>query len=281
MSTIKDRRKVRFKRKKTALLLAILVVLLGLTFYINGGLNNKKGVAVSTNNTAKDPLVKPSTTAKMNLRESKVNSTDTTTTNVYNSDGHKIAYLTFDDGPSVETTPGILKILDQYNIKATFFIVGNMAIINPDLVEKEAKDGQAIGNHTYSHNYKHIYSNTNTFISDVNKCDATLKLIIGNSYNSKLIRFPGGSFGAKNSPFRMAIKNAGYHYVDWNDLTGDAEGHNITVKKLLDNIKNYTKGKEHVVVLMHDAADKATTVEALPQVIEYLKSQGYSFKTLK
>jgi len=173
------------------------------------------------------------------------------------------------------------KTLDRYNIKATFFIIGSMAIINPDLVETEAKDGQSIGNHTYSHNYKHLYSNTNTFISDVNECDTTLKLIIGSSFNSKIVRFPGGSFGHKLAPFRAAIINAGYHYIDWNDITGDADGHDIPVTKLLNNLKEYTKGKEHVVILMHDAADKKTTVQALPQVIEYLKSQGYSFNTLK
>ena len=211
----------------------------------------------------------------MNLRETKLNfkepSTDSSITNIYNSDGRKTAYLTFDDGPSAQTTPGILKILDSYNIKATFFIIGNMATINPDLVEKEAQDGQAIGNHTYSHDYKHLYSNTNTFISDVNKCDTVLKSILGSSYNNKILRFPGGSFGVKNAPFRTEIKKAGYHYIDWNDLTGDAEGHNIKVNTLLNNIKKYTKGKEHVVILMHDASDKKTTVQALPQVIEYLK----------
>jgi len=282
MSRVENRRKRLFKRRRTVLLLVMVVALLGLTFYVKSQINSKKNITISTNNnTKKDPLVKPSTNANMNFRESKVNSTYSTTTNVYNSDGHKIAYLTFDDGPSTKTTPAILKILDQHNIKATFFIVGDMAIINPNLVEMEAKDGQSIGNHSYSHNYKHLYSNTNTFIDDMNKCDSTLKLIIGSSFNSKLVRFPGGSFGAKMAPFRVAIKNAGYHYIDWNDITGDADGHDIPVNKLLSNIKEYTKGKQHVVILMHDASDKGTTVQALPQVIEYLISQGYSFNILK
>ena len=288
MSKIENRRKKKmmiFKRRRIVVVLIMLVIFLSLTFYIDGKFYSKGNIAVSTNNIVKDPLSKPSTNANMNLRETKVNfkepCTDSSITNIYNSDGRKTAYLTFDDGPSVETTPGILKILDSYNIKATFFIVGSMAIINPNLVEKEAQDGQAIGNHTFSHDYKRLYSNTNAFISDVNKCDTVLKSILGSSYNNKILRFPGGSFGFKNAPFRTAIKRAGYHYIDWNDLTGDADGHNITVDTLLDNIKKYTKGKEHVVILMHDASDKETTVQALPQVIEYLKSQGYYFNTLK
>ena len=224
------------------------------------------------------------TNAAMNLREGTITSKkiniNSSTIDVYKPDGHKIAYLTFDDGPSADTTPAILRILDNYNIKATFFIVGNMAIKYHDLVKREAADEQSIGNHTYSHNYKYIYSNTNAFISDIIKCDAVLKSILGNNFNSKLVRFPGGSFGKNFEPFREALKSNGYHYIDWNDLTGDAEGQNIPVNQLLNNLKKYTSGKEYVVILMHDISTKATTVRALPQVIKYLQSQKYSFGTL-
>jgi peptidoglycan-N-acetylglucosamine deacetylase len=293
----------RRKKRKYILLLIVLAIFLGLIFYTIGKINKKKNIVninnknnsnniikgilpkPLTNNAIKDTQLKPPTNVNMNARESKVTSnelnTDSSTIDVYKADGHKIAYLTFDDGPSANTTPGILKTLDNYNVKATFFIIGNMAIINSSLVKMEAQDGQSIGNHTYSHNYQYIYSNTKTFINDVNKCDIVLKTILGNSYNSKLVRFPGGSFGTKMAPFRKSIKNAGYHYIDWNDLTGDAEGQNISVDKLLANLKTYTSGKEHVVILMHDASTKKTTVQALPQVIEYLESQGYAFNTLK
>lgn len=280
----RKRLRMRRKRKKFFFILALLFIFLSLIFYIGNKFYSKKNVAVS-NNTIKGTTSKPSTDAKMNSRESKITpkepSTDSSSINVYNSDGHKIAYLTFDDGPSASTTPEILKILDKYNVKATFFIIGDMAIKNPNLVKMEANDGQSIGNHTYSHNYKLIYSNTNAFISDVNKCNIVLKSILGNNFNSTLVRFPGGSFGIKLKPFREAIKSDGYHYIDWNDITGDADGQNIPVDKLLNNLKKYTTGKEHVVILMHDASDKKTTVQALPQAIEYLKSQGYSFSTLK
>jgi len=257
-----ETRKIRF-----ILVITVLVVILSyLIFYIYSKINNP----IPTN-------------ATMNLRESTVNSKNTnmnSSTDVYKPDGHKIAYLTFDDGPSAITTPAILRTLDNYNIKATFFIVGSMAIKYPSLVRKEAADRQTIGNHTYSHNYKYIYSNTNAFISDIIKCNTVIKSILGSNFNSKLVRFPGGSFGKNLEPFRESLKSAGYHYIDWNDLTGDAEGQNIPVDKLIDNLKKYTKGKEHVVILMHDISTKATTAKALPQVINYLKSQKYSFGTL-
>ena len=139
---------MRLENRRFILVKTILVViLLCLISYIISKINNK----LSTN-------------VLMNLRESTVNaSTIDGYNHIYKPDGHKIAYLTFDDGPSANITPGILKILDNYNIKATFFIVGSMAIRYPDLVREEAADGQSIGNHTYSHNYKYIYSNTNAF----------------------------------------------------------------------------------------------------------------------
>jgi len=279
MLKLKNKRKIILNIN---LSLIILIIFLCLVFFIDGKFYSKNTISTSI---IKGPLAKSSTSAPMNLRESKLDpkepSVNSSAKNVYNSDGQKRAYLTFDDGPSPKTTPGILKVLDRYNIKATFFIVGSMAIINPHLVKLEANDGQSIGNHTFSHEYKQIYSNTNAFINDVNKCDTVLKSILGSGFNSKILRFPGGSFGTSRAPFRDAINNSGYRYIDWNDLNGDAEGKNITVPKLLNNIKRYTKGKEHVVILMHDATDKKTTVQALPKIIEYLKSQGYSFDTLK
>jgi len=279
MLKLKNERKIIIK---TTLSLIILMIFLCLVFFIDDKFYSKNTISTSI---IKGALAKSSTSAPMNLRESKLDlkepSVNSSTKNVYSFDGQKRAYLTFDDGPSPKTTPGILKVLDRYNIKATFFIVGSMAIINPYLVKLEANDGQSIGNHTFSHEYKQIYSNTTAFINDVNKCNAVLKSILGSGFNSKILRFPGGSFGTSRAPFRDAINNSGYRYIDWNDLNGDAEGKNITVPKLLNNIKRYTKGKEHVVILMHDARDKKTTVQALPKIIEYLKSQGYSFDTLK
>ena len=276
---------VIIKKRRFILVITVIIMLLCFLFYIGSKINSKKSIATNAIKTTRDTMPIPSNNAKMNLRESNVNSKepniDSSTINVYKSDGHKIAYLTFDDGPSANITPGVLKSLDNYNIKATFFIVGNMAIRYPDILKKEVADGQAIGNHTYSHNYKYIYSDTKAFISDINKCEAALKSILGSNFNTKIVRFPGGSFGKKLQPFRDALKSDGYHYIDWNDLTGDANGQNIPVDKLLDNLKKYTKGKEHVVILMHDASTKETTVQALPKVIEYLKSQGYSFDTLK
>ena len=191
----------------------------------------------------------------------------------------KVAYLTFDDGPSKNTSK-ILDILKANDVKATFFIIGNLAQTRPEMIKRQVAEGHAIGNHTYSHDYKKIYSSVNELTKDIQKSDKVLKDIIGSDYNLKLFRFPGGSFGKKLAPFRAAVENIGYEYVDWNALNGDAEGRNIPVAKLISNVKKTAGNKKSIVILMHDAGAKHTTVEALPAIIKYLKSQGYQFKTL-
>ncbi|WP_085829150.1 polysaccharide deacetylase family protein [Clostridium massiliodielmoense] len=191
----------------------------------------------------------------------------------------KIAYLTFDDGPTRKITPKVLAVLDKYNVKASFFIMGKMAEMCPDLVKEERAKGHAIVNHSYSHDYKLLYSSPTNFLNDFEKCNQILKSILGD-YNGKVIRFPGGSYGKKRAPYKQVARNAGYTYVDWNALNGDAEHQNVPADKLVARVQSTTKNKNHVVILMHDAATKSTTLEALPRIIEYLKSQGYEFATL-
>lgn len=196
------------------------------------------------------------------------------------NDNKKVAYLTFDDGPSVVVTPQILDILDNCNVKATFFVIGSLAEQNSDLIKREYNSGHAIGNHTYSHNYKYIYGSVNNLLSDIDKCENVLKGILGDDFHSAAFRFPGGSFGQKKQPFKDVLKNKGIGYVDWNALNGDAEGHNIPKDRLVQRLVQTTQGKNKVVILMHDAGAKKTTAQALPDIINYLKNQGYEFETI-
>lgn len=271
------------KRRNAIITLVSLLILFSFGFFVGGKISHKKSVVVSAaNNTEKDGQKKSSEDV-MNKRESNVtqdNKSEGSTFDPYKADGKKVAYLTFDDGPSTNNTPKILDILSKNNIKATFFVIGQNAEKNSELIKREISEGHVVGNHTYSHNMKYLYSNTNNFISDLDKGDKVLKSIIGNDYNLKLIRFPGGSFGTKLSPYREAAKKAGYHYIDWNDLNGDAEHNNVPVSALISELEKYTT-QEHVVILMHDAPAKVSTEQALPQAIEFLKSKGYTFETLK
>ncbi|MDP4144297.1 MAG: polysaccharide deacetylase family protein [Bacillota bacterium] len=200
--------------------------------------------------------------------------------NPYNSDGHKVAYVTFDDGPSPNNTPQILDILKRYNIKATFFIIGRNAEMNPQLLVRERNEGHELAVHSYSHDQRIIYVNPNSYLSDIAKCAQVISGIVGDEgYNKSIIRFPGGSTSV-NKGFVAEIEKAGYHHVDWNALNGDAEHPYVPVDKLVGELKNTVGNQEHVVILMHDAQAKTTTVQALPIILDYLKEKGYEFRTL-
>ncbi|AOT68196.1 polysaccharide deacetylase family protein [Geosporobacter ferrireducens] len=193
----------------------------------------------------------------------------------------KIAYLTFDDGPSSNITPQILDTLDRYQIKATFFVVGKMAETHPHILKRIHEEGHFVSNHSYSHDYKKIYASPAAFIEDIKKCDEVLASILGESYTSKIIRFPAGSFGKKKQLIREAVKDHGYEYLDWNALNGDAEALHVSTEKLVDRIVETTQGRDQAVILMHDSNTKHTTAEALPAILDYLQVQGYVFKTLE
>jgi len=193
----------------------------------------------------------------------------------------KVAYLTFDDGPSPLVTPKILETLKQHGIKATFFIIGKMAEQNPELVRQIQEEGHLICNHTYSHNYKLIYTSPDNFMADVARCEEVLKNILGDDFKTGILRFPAGSFGKKRLPFRKLAKENGYMSIDWNSLNGDAEALHIPADVLVNKVKETIKNRKKAVVLMHDSNTKDTTAEALPAIISYLESEGYAFKTLE
>lgn len=201
--------------------------------------------------------------------------------NIYNNKA-KVAYLTFDDGPSSAVTPLILDLLKEENIKATFFVLGKSVINNPELVKREYQEGHYIANHGYTHNYSKIYNDAENVLNEYNKTEKCIQEAIGNSdYKSHLFRFPGGYYGGKYAKIKKEaakiLNENDISYIDWNCLSKDAEGAN-TKEKILDNIKTYSKDKGTLVVLMHDASTKILTYETLKDVIDYLRSEGYVFE---
>ncbi|KNY29342.1 polysaccharide deacetylase family protein [Pseudobacteroides cellulosolvens] len=193
----------------------------------------------------------------------------------------KVAYLTFDDGPTAKITPQVLRILKEHDIKATFFVLGEMCSLNPGILKDVQASGHLISNHTYSHDYDKIYSTKEAFVNELVKCEEAIVNVLGTQWNAnKIIRFPGGSFGKKLAPFREAVKKKGYISYDWDALNGDAEGVKVPAKRLVENIVKSIEGKDKVIVLMHDSSGKETTIESLPEVIRLLKDKGYVFKTL-
>lgn len=193
-------------------------------------------------------------------------------------DGPKTCYLTFDDGPS-DNTSKILDILKENNIKATFFVVHN----NPELLKRIHNEGHTIGLHSASHKYSKIYASEEAFFADLTEIGDAVERATG--VRSKIIRFPGGSSNTVSASYCKGIMSRltrqvvekGYLYYDWNASDGDADGSNIPASTLIKNIRRDGTSSKRLIVLMHDAADKKTTVEALPEIIKIYRDAGYAF----
>lgn len=201
--------------------------------------------------------------------------------NIYSSET-KRAFLTFDDGPS-SVTASILDILKQENVPATFFVLGSRAEVMPDLIKRIYEEGHYIANHGYSHVYSAIYFSPQEVLNEFNKCNDIVKNIIQvPEYNSHLFRFPGGLVGGKYAEIKAQAKELlsqnNILHVDWNALNGDSEITNPTIEYEIKRLQETTANKNSIVVLMHDAQAKKVTAEALPQIIAYLREQGYEFQ---
>lgn len=199
-----------------------------------------------------------------------------------NSD--KVIYLTFDDGPSENVTKEILDILKNYDIKATFFVTGKSAQANPEILKRTFSEGHAIGNHSHTHIYNSIYSSIENFAADFVIAQTIIESII--DYSPDLYRFPGGSVTARNiggnsfNEFTNYLWDQGVQYFDWNIDSGDASADFVPVKTIEGQSIFQLRNKPEAIVLMHDTNSKATTVKALPRIIETYIEKGYRFDVL-
>ncbi|EGW37108.1 polysaccharide deacetylase family protein [Desulfosporosinus sp. OT] len=193
----------------------------------------------------------------------------------FNVEPKKIAYLTFDDGPYPQTTPRILKILQDEGVKATFFVLGRQVEKYPDLLKAEYEQGEGIGNHSYSHDYNLLYRSPETFLAEIKQTEELIFKTI--KVRPKIVRAPGGTQGHFHVNYYNALDAADYLIYDWNVSSGDADASLVPAEQLVQNVENQVPGKARTIILMHDAGAKVTTIDALPQIIQYLKQQGYSF----
>lgn len=185
-------------------------------------------------------------------------------------DGKHHVYLTFDDGPSVQTGK-VLDILKQYKVKATFFVVGREDAKSIALYQRIVDEGHTLAMHSYSHDYAKLYVSLDSFQEDLHRLQNLLFDKTG--VWCKYYRFPGGS---SNTASKVSMKDLeayldreGIAYFDWNVYGGDGISAEVIVKNVTANVDKYKES----VILLHDAADKRATVSALPGIIEYLQSQ--------
>ena len=181
-------------------------------------------------------------------------------------------YLTFDDGPS-ENTPEILEILKRHNVKATFFVTGKEGDDVDAWYRQIVAEGHTLGMHSYSHKYSVLYDSLDSFKEDFTKLSDKLESVTGEK--CWVYRFPGGSSNQVSNTdmneFIDYLGEQGMTFYDWNVVCGDATSQIYTADELVQNVMKDVVKYKNSVVLMHDAAEKDSTVEALEIILQKLE----------
>jgi len=182
-------------------------------------------------------------------------------------------YLTFDDGPVSTITPQILDILKENDVQATFFCLGEYVNKNKEITKRAYDEGHTIASHTYTHK-KAMFSSLETFKSEINKTADVIEEVTGE--RPIFFRIP---YGTKiGQAYKDFLASEGYTTVGWNCESNDSRTGKITPEYVLETVKNTSKNKKEVTVIMHDTYGKQHTVDALQDVIDYFKSINYEFK---
>ena len=160
--------------------------------------------------------------------------------------------------------------------------MGSRVELTPDIAKREYDEGHYVASHGYSHSYSQIYASAQSVLDEYNKTLVAIRNAIGNQeYNPHLFRFPGGFHGGKYAEIKKEAKELlnqnGIVNVDWNSLTSDAAGC-TTQEEFLQEIDKTVGEHTSVVLLMHDAGNKMTTAESLPQIIAYFRDRGFTFE---
>ncbi|MGE5473559.1 MAG: polysaccharide deacetylase family protein [Ignavibacteriales bacterium] len=186
----------------------------------------------------------------------------------------KFAYLTFDDGPSPSVTPKVLKVLDECDVKATFFMLGAYVQEYPSVAKSVYNKGHAIGNHTYTHRWNKICSN---FKTEINKTNSAIEKATGGS-KVKLFRTP---YGYKlQTGFKNHLKSLGMRTFIWNVDCKDSRAKRVPAADIYNSVAWSLDGKKDVVVILHDGKGHEQTAYALKKIIYELWRKGYGIKPL-
>lgn len=193
----------------------------------------------------------------------------------------KVVYLTFDDGPC-ESTPELLAVLRELNVKATFFVTAQFGTDEKVLewMKMIKEDGHELAVHSYSHKYNEIYNSVEEFLADYKKMDDMI--IEATGERSHIYRFPGGSNAGYNKSIRTELiedlNSRGIVYHDWNAYDGDCDG--FSKDQMIQKAVKESGYKNKSILLMHNIPKKGDVIKALPEIVGQLKNKGYRFDVL-
>ncbi len=277
-------RSQRVKRLKKMILwtiaLAILIPVIGCIVLSVRVFQLKKQVAVLTEQLSTEEMqeeasgVYETTKVEESVRDTETKAEEPAKINPVKSSGKKV-YLTFDDGPS-SNTDQILDILKDYDVKATFFVVGKTDERSVKAYQRIVEEGHTLAMHSYSHKYDEIYESKEAFARDLDSLQEYLYETTG--VWPRIYRFPGGSSNTVSKVDMQELieylTDIGITYFDWNVASGDAVSRTLPAETIVNNCLSGIEKQKESVILMHDASNKGTTIEALPRIIEAIQKQG-------
>jgi len=296
--------KTRFIIIESSLLLLITISLFGTYYFYNkiSNLDKKYVVLKNEYNKIKDEYSKKNNQSiELSKTIDEYNNIDSTIENTRNEyfasikqleddiiagkSDRKIAYITFDDGPYYNTHK-VLDILRENDVKATFFTIsmnGQYCFDNKSedcfsMYNEYLKDGHTIANHTYTHAIRNgLYNSTDSFMNAIVRQEEHIKNLTG-GYITNITRFPGGSSQAKGlkEPIIERLRERGYGWVDWTANDGDGKAL-YSYDQAWNNLYSTVNDKIEVI-LFHDY--NRITTEILPDVIKYLRDNGYEMYPL-
>ncbi len=273
-----NKRQLNYKRVLLVVVIIIIIILLAIfSIVIKHNHNKAEQMRIEATKKAEEEEI-----MKIAIETQKIEELKKEKQEEENATG--IIYLTFDDGPTSDSTPQILDILKDRNIKATFFVL-HYDENHEQFIKREKNEGHTIALHGYSHTYSEVYPSADACLENFRKIKEQVYQTTGTE--SKIIRFPGGSSNVISKKYCEGVMteltkrviDEGYRYFDWNVDSDDA-GHAKTSEKVYQNVTTGIKPGRNNVVLMHDFAGNHKTIDALDSIISWGLEQGYVFRRI-
>lgn len=187
------------------------------------------------------------------------------------AESNKVAYITFDDGPS-KYTKQIVDILDENNVKGTFFMLNDNMIVFKNVVRRMVQEGHGTGFHGVTHEISKLYETEDSAIEEFRTCNRTFYKITGET--SRLVRIPFGSKPYMLESIYKKFVDEGFLVWDW---TIDTEDWKSSEDQIVSNILYYARETDEIVILLHE---NQRTVDCLDNIIAILKERGYDIRPI-
>lgn len=192
-----------------------------------------------------------------------------------------MVYLTFDSDISPNTRR-ILDTLDEYGVKATFFVNGTTDAEAQAILREIVNRGHSIGLRSYSNSYQEIYQSVSAYLDDFSRIYNLVYEVTG--VRAEIFRFPAGSINAYNSGIYQELiaemLRRNFVFFDWNVSGEDTRVDGVTADSVQDSVLSGMEDKPRGIILLRDTADKTAVADALPGILIGLQSRGYSFQPL-